>query len=135
MVLGHGDIVDTGGDGDKVRRRAATSKYSHTHFIFTAVDVVLSASFLQRLTMTIAIALILGARDHSLIFVSQIQDWDVLFGRAWNEDYPKVREDFIITEKAPTRAFFCLKAPTNAFTFKTLLDTILNGHSRSRTFA
>ena len=85
-------------------RCAATSQYSHTHFIFTAVDVVLSASFLQRLTMTIAIALILGARDRSLIFVSQIQDWDVLFGRAWNEDYPKVREDFIITEKAPTRA-------------------------------
>ena len=26
-----------------------------------------------------------------------------------------------ITEKAPTRAFSCLKAPTSAFTFKTLL--------------
>ena len=31
-----------------------------------------------------------------------------------------VREDFIITEKVPTRAFFWLKAPTSAFTFKTL---------------
>ena len=28
---------------------------------------------------------------------------------------------FVITEKAPTRAFSWLKAPTNAFTFKTLL--------------
>ena len=28
---------------------------------------------------------------------------------------------FVITEKAPTRAFFCLKAVTTAFTFKTLL--------------
>ena len=28
---------------------------------------------------------------------------------------------FTITEKAPTRAFSCLKAPTSAFTFKTLL--------------
>ena len=29
-------------------------------------------------------------------------------------------EDFTITEKAPTRAFSWLKAPTSAFTFKTL---------------
>ena len=28
---------------------------------------------------------------------------------------------FVITEKAPTRAFAWLKAPTSAFTFKTLL--------------
>ena len=41
--------------------------------------------------------------------------------RAWHEGYPKVREDFTITEKAPTRAFSWLKAPTSAFTFKTLL--------------
>ena len=34
---------------------------------------------------------------------------------------------FVITEKAPTRAFFWLKAATTAFTFKTLLkDTMLN---------
>ena len=33
----------------------------------------------------------------------------------------KVREDFTITEKAPTRAFPWLKAPTSIFTFKTLL--------------
>ena len=32
----------------------------------------------------------------------------------------KVREDVTITEKAPTRAFSWLKAPTSAFTFKTL---------------
>ena len=31
--------------------------------------------------------------------------------RAWNEAYPKVPEDFTITEKAPTIAFFWLKAP------------------------
>ena len=31
-----------------------------------------------------------------------------------------VPEDFTITEKAPTRAFSWLKAPTSAFTFKTL---------------
>ena len=30
--------------------------------------------------------------------------------RASNEGYPKVREDFTITEKAPTRAFSWLKA-------------------------
>ena len=40
---------------------------------------------------------------------------------AWNEGYPNVPEDFTITEKAPTRAFSWLKAPTSAFTFKTLL--------------
>ena len=32
----------------------------------------------------------------------------------------KVREYFTTTEKAPTRAFSLLKAPTSAFTFKTL---------------
>ena len=41
--------------------------------------------------------------------------------RASNEGYPKVREHFTITEKAPTRAISCLKANTSAFTFKTLL--------------
>ena len=44
--------------------------------------------------------------------------------RASNEGYPKVPEDFTITEKAPlvTRAAFSwLKAPTRTFTFKTLL--------------
>ena len=43
-----------------------------------------------------------------------------LMGRAWNEGYPKVPEDFAITEKAPTRTCSWLKAPTSAFTFKTL---------------
>ena len=33
----------------------------------------------------------------------------------------QVREDFTITEKAPTRAFSWLKGPTSAFTLKTLL--------------
>ena len=37
------------------------------------------------------------------------------------EGYPKVREDFTITEKAPTWAFSWLKVATTAFTFKTLL--------------
>ena len=35
---------------------------------------------------------------------------------------------FTITEKDPTRAFSWLKAPTSAFTFKTLLRHGLNGH-------
>ena len=39
-----------------------------------------------------------------------------LFSRAAND--PSV---FTITEKAPNRAFSCLKAPTSAFTFKTIL--------------
>ena len=70
--------MDTSGDGDKGRRagrraRAATSQYSCCIEKYT--DVVLSAPFLQRLAMTIAIALMLGARDHFLIFVSQ--DWAV----------------------------------------------------------
>ena len=41
--------------------------------------------------------------------------------RASNDGYPKFHEDFTIMEKAPTRAFSYLKAPTSAFTFKTLL--------------
>ena len=30
--------------------------------------------------------------------------------RAWNEGYPKVPEEFTITEKVPTKAFSWLKA-------------------------
>ena len=41
--------------------------------------------------------------------------------RAANEGYPEARDDFTIMEKAPTRAFPWLKAPTSAFTCKTLL--------------
>ena len=37
---------------------------------------------------------------------------------AFNQE---VREDFTIMEKAPTRAFSWLGAPTSAFTLKTLL--------------
>ena len=37
--------------------------------------------------------------------------WGGLVTRASNEGYPKAREDFTITEKAPTGAFFWLKAP------------------------
>ena len=48
--------------------------------------------------------------------ISETQDTS-----AWNEGYPNVPEEFTITEKAPTRAFSWLKAPTTAFTFKTLL--------------
>ena len=40
---------------------------------------------------------------------------------SWLELQTKVREDFTITEKASTRAFSWLEAPTNAFTFNTLL--------------
>ena len=47
--------------------------------------------------------------------------WGGLVTRASNEGYPKAREDFTITEKAPTGAFSWLKVPTSAFTFKTLL--------------
>ena len=69
--------MDTSGDDDKVRRagrRATTSQYSYCIENYT--DVVMSAPFLQRLTMTIAIALILGTLDHFQIFVSQ--DWAVV---------------------------------------------------------
>ena len=48
---------------------------------------------------------------------------------AWNYGETRVREDFTITEKAPTRAFSWLRAPTSTFTFKTtkliLLDSLL----------
>ena len=43
--------------------------------------------------------------------------------RASNEGYPKVHKDFTITEKAPTRAFSQLKAPTRSFKLKTLCLT------------
>ena len=43
---------------------------------------------------------------------------------ACNEGYPNVPEDFTITEKAPTRAFSWLKAPTSSFTFNSLLPRI-----------
>ena len=43
--------------------------------------------------------------------------WIVLITSAWKSSIRR----FVITEKAPTRAFSWLKAPTTAFTFKTLL--------------
>ena len=40
---------------------------------------------------------------------------------AWSlELQTKVKRRFVITEKAPTRAFSWLKAPNSAFTFKEL---------------
>ena len=53
------------------------------------------------------------------------QEWEVGGGRgAWNvvtsASERSIRR-FVITEKAPTRAFSWLKAVTTAFTFKTLL--------------
>ena len=53
-------------------------------------------------------------------------DADTVSTRASNEGYPMVPEDFTITEKAPPRAFALLKAPTSAFTFKTLLRHYAN---------
>ena len=44
-----------------------------------------------------------------------------LCAAAWNEDYPRVREDFTITQKASTRALSWLKVPSGTFTFMTLL--------------
>ena len=40
-------------------------------------------------------------------------------GGATLELQTKIREDFTITEKVPTRAYFWLKAPASAFTLKT----------------
>ena len=34
-----------------------------------------------------------------------------MYTRAWNKAYPKVREDFTIMEKAPTRSLFFFKGP------------------------
>ena len=45
---------------------------------------------------------------------------DITWGQAL-EVHTKIPEDFTITEKAPTRAFSWLEAPTSAFTFKTLI--------------
>ena len=47
--------------------------------------------------------------------------WQYCSVRTWNEGYPKLREDFTITEKAPTRVVSWLKASTSISTFKTLL--------------
>ena len=47
-----------------------------------------------------------------------------IFCLIWAEIMPSAINDqsvFTITAKAPTRAFSWLKAPTSAFTFKTLL--------------
>ena len=54
----------------------------------------------------------------------QCQHWESYSSRSWVVlcSAPSVPQPvFIIMEKAPTRAFSWLKAPTSAFTFKTLL--------------
>ena len=62
-----------------------------------------------------------GFQPHSCQRERSCADNNTMGSWAWNEDYPKVREVFTITEKAPTRAFSWLKAPTCAFTYNTLL--------------
>ena len=58
------------------------------------------------------------------------QLYNLLLEGNWKRNWPKTSAanrsigsttGCIITEKAPTRAFSWLKAPTSAFTFKTLL--------------
>ena len=48
----------------------------------------------------------------------------LLRSRGWNEGYAKVCEDFKIIEEAPARALSWLKAPTIAFTFRTLIVVV-----------
>ena len=67
-------------------------------------------------------------RDSGL-FIQQDQHSVLNYDPGWYSDvYPiqvelqtNLREDFTITEKVPTRAFSWLKAPTSAFTLKTIL--------------
>ena len=47
----------------------------------------------------------------------KVTPWLRVLIRAWKRSIRR----FVITEKAPTRAFSWLKAPTSAFTFMTLL--------------
>ena len=59
-------------------------------------------------------------------WVSQYTGLDLLIVL---ENDPSVSQlVFTITEKAPSRAFSWLKAPTRAFTFKTLLRHYVNRH-------
>ena len=44
--------------------------------------------------------------------------WPGVISRASNEFSRRLREDFTVTEKAPTSAFSRLKVPTSAFTLK-----------------
>ena len=52
-------------------------------------------------------------------WVVSVTDWQAV---VWSlEIQTKAIRRFVITEKAPTRAFSWLKAATTAFTFKTIL--------------
>ena len=50
---------------------------------------------------------------------------DITWGQALEVD-TKIREDFTITEKAPTRAFTWLKAPTRHYAKHALTDCAFN---------
>ena len=63
-----------------------------------------------------------------MLGLTSLRCWDLYIARAGPRSAlvlfiaPSVPQlVFTITEKAPTRAFSWLKAPTSAFTFKTLL--------------
>ena len=54
-----------------------------------------------------------------------LEHWDMLLGALCTASKSCIRR-FVITEKAPTRAFSWLKAATTAFSFKTLLRHYAN---------
>ena len=56
-------------------------------------------------------------------------DWDQAAGRLLTRASTEVREDFTITEKAPTRAFSWLKAPGWDIDAKIIRDRWLGYHS------
>ena len=66
---------------------------------------------------------------HTRIYRDHLKSWLRVY-KASNEGYPKVLEDFAITEKAPTRAFSWLKAPTSAFSSVWAISMIVKSSRR-----
>ena len=61
----------------------------------------------------------LGYSDLLLVFLVVVDTLDVLAPEVLGVEFQtKVREDFTITEKVPSRAFSWLKAPTHTKLFK-----------------
>ena len=76
----------------------------------------------QRMSSLISAVPCLGYSDLLLVLLVVVDTLDVLAPEVLGVEFQtKVREDFTITAKAPTRVFHRLKAPASSFIFKTLL--------------
>ena len=109
LVLG-GEVLDDGGDVEVAAVPDHRPTNLHHQVPHTQLPALGIHKLLVMIILTLAVARILNRIGHGII-----SHW---INTSASKSSIRM---FVITEKAPTRAFSWLKAVTTAFTFKTLL--------------